>query len=187
MANDPSRRQWLRNLGAATAVAAVPATVGAGVRKVENLAASRAPTEGEKQLARDLVPNGVRLFDKWEVAAAPGLYFGAIPVILRTKTGHEFQVDILRHDVEDPRRPLARSGDLAIYVVNGGDGRRKTSEDEGRGALALGMYLDQRGAKAPPLMTLTQRSKSFGNGGFVLLDDDTGVSSTENIVADRLD
>ena len=100
--------------------------------------------------------------------------------------GHEFQVDILRHDIEDPRRPLACSGDLAIYVVNGGDGRRRTSEDEGRGAMALGMYLDQRGAKAPPLMTLSQRSKSFGSGGFVLLDDD-GASKTEKIVADRRD
>lgn len=173
MATDPavaSRRSWLRNVTCATAVAAVPtaALAGAGDEKA-GPRKHRPPTEAEKALGKALVPNGVAMWE-WQVTAAPGLYFGAIPVIMRAADGHEFQLDIMRRDDDDPRRPVGVSGELAIYVVNGGTGRARTVENEGRGALALALYLDQVGRQSPPLMTLSERREIFRDGVFAFVD-----------------
>jgi hypothetical protein len=82
-----------------------------------------------------------------------------MPVLLRAPDGSQFGVDILRHDMRSPG--VARGGQLAVYLNNGGKGAKASEEEHGLGAMALAGWLARResaGRPVPALLTLTQRA-----------------------------
>jgi hypothetical protein len=88
-----------------------------------------------------------------------GVEDGRVPVVLRAPGGHEFMVDVLRHDPQTPG--IARAGRLGVYIRNGGSGSKATHEEEGLGAMALADLLAERegrGLDVPRLASLRDSS-----------------------------
>jgi hypothetical protein len=84
---------------------------------------------------------------------------GRVPVVLRAPDGHEFVIDVLRHDPGAPG--IARAGKLGVYVRNGGGGSKATHEEEGLGAMAFAELLagrEESGLHTPRLATLRDPS-----------------------------
>jgi hypothetical protein len=84
---------------------------------------------------------------------------GRVPVVLRAPDGHEFLIEVLRHDPEAPG--IAHAGRLGVYLHNGGSGTKETHEEEGLGAMAFAELLaarEERGLATPRLATIRDRS-----------------------------
>ena len=105
---------------------------------------------------------------RWKVVAVHDVHMGAVPVVLATRAGKRFQVDVLRKDAQGPRG-VGETGSVALFVSNGGRGSLRTSEEQGRGVLALAAALairEQHGARAPNLLSHADRSQQHPNGGY---------------------
>lgn len=105
---------------------------------------------------------------EWSIERVYGVHYGAIPVVLASASGNRFQVDVLRRDPEGPEG-IGNTESLSLFVANRGNGKRKTDERQGLGAIALADALaarQQSGAKAPTLMTLRQRNEKYPDAGF---------------------
>ena len=101
------------------------------------------------------------------VVAVHSVRMGAIPLVLRSRHGDTFQVDILARDRARPA--LAETAHLALCIANRGDGSRRTDELHGRMVKALAARLAQieaRGARSPALLTLAQRVATYPAGRF---------------------
>lgn len=99
---------------------------------------------------------------RWTVVAVHGLYLGAVPVCLAGRDGARFQVDVLRRDPNGPRG-VAETEGLSLFVVNRGDGRMTTDEEQGLGAMALAEALaarEARGLTAPLLLSHAERHRA---------------------------
>lgn len=105
----------------------------------------------------------------WRLEALHAPRAGAIPVVMSTLNGTRFAVEIFRYDPDGPR-PIARAGDLALYLVNRGDGSSRTVEVFGLGVMALGRALEERLAAGAPipngLWTYLQRTARAPRGMF---------------------
>lgn len=105
---------------------------------------------------------------RWEVVAIHGIHLGAIPVVLATADGRRFQVDVLRADTAaGAPSPVATAAGLSTFLVNWGDGRTSTDEEQGLGAMALLDALAARiggGAAVPELATWRERQARHPDG-----------------------
>ncbi len=106
----------------------------------------------------------------WQVVSVHATHLGAVPVVLATKSGERFQVDVLKRD---PRGPsgVAETGSVALFLTNGGKGSKRTDSEMGLGALALATALKAReksGAQAPKLLSFKDRGKRHPNGEYKL-------------------
>lgn len=127
----------------------------------------RAPTGEVLALFGALGP-GAAIGSHWRLDALYAVRAGGIPVVLSTRNGERFGVEIFRAG-EGPS-PLATAGGLALYLVNRGDGDRASDEAAGLGVIALGHALEARlaeGASVPgSLTTLDARRRSHPTGVF---------------------
>ncbi|MBK8696884.1 MAG: hypothetical protein IPN17_32630 [Deltaproteobacteria bacterium] len=94
---------------------------------------------------------------------------GAVPVVIESRRGQRFQVDVLRRD----RHPQAKAGVgetrlYALYLANNGRGSKPTQEEQGVGLLWLAAMLRPREGRVRPGMLLTQRERvrMFPRGRF---------------------
>ena len=113
---------------------------------------------------------GTRL-GTYTVDTVHGLYWGAIPVILRDSDGVRFQVDVLRRGLG--QGGVGNTTQLSVYVANGGNGKVDTGNARGLGAMALAAGLGRReaaGARAPrELLTLDARTAKYPRGNFAAI------------------
>lgn len=111
---------------------------------------------------------GADVGSHWRIEAIFALRAGAIPVVLSTRSGHRFAVEVFRA-AADPA-PLATAGPLGVYVVNRGDGDEPTDEASGLGAIALARALEGRLAAGAPvpadLVTMPERRRRHPTGVF---------------------
>lgn len=92
---------------------------------------------------------------------------GALPVVLTASDGSRFALELFRRDAASAP-PLAQAGELALYLVNRGDGRRSTPEPVGLGARALARALEARlaeGAPIPDALTTFAERRALHPGG----------------------
>jgi len=112
--------------------------------------------------------DGADVGTHWRIESLYGLRGGAIPLVLATRSGHRFALEVFRAS-EDPA-PLATAGPLGVYVVNRGDGDVPTDEASGLGAIALARALEARLAAGAPvpddLVTMTERRRRHPTGVF---------------------
>ncbi len=104
------------------------------------------------------------------IVSVHDVLMGAVPVVLETRRGHRFQVDVLRRDL-GKRSPagVANTRAYSLYLSNGGSGGTKTREEIGLGVMALASALRGRAAAAPgELLTLRERHARFPQGWFVV-------------------
>lgn len=101
-----------------------------------------APDDEVRALFGPLV-EGSPISTHWRLEAVHGVRAGAIPVVLSTTDGQRFAAEIFRDD-PGSARPVARAGELALYLVNRGDGHSPTDEAFGLGVMALGRELEGR-------------------------------------------
>ncbi len=93
------------------------------------------------------------------VVAVGAVERGGIPVTLATASGVSFRVDVLRLDPADGYVGVGAASDVAVYLRNGGDGRKATHEEMGLGAMALAHELRRRAKQPPPaLRTMGERA-----------------------------
>jgi len=181
------RRQFLSGLTAAGVQIATP-LVGAAARRVRAAApdtpapappapptpARPAPAppavlpDGALHGLEAILPPGQR-FGRWRIAAVHAVKLGAVPLVLETRHGERFQVDILRRDGATPaRRGIAETRHYALYLANVGRGTTPTPEEHGLGVMWLAALLRKRERRvAPPaLLTLRDRLGRFPDGRF---------------------
>lgn len=108
---------------------------------------------------------------RWTVVRVGAVHLGAVPVVLQTRDGQRYQVDVLARDPQGPPG-VAQTERLSLFVVNShaspqDDGQRPTDEEQGLGAMALAHAL-AREAPPPGLLTLRQRSDQHPNGSFAV-------------------
>lgn len=174
--NQWNRRQFLSGLltavGAQIAVAPVaqahgqpPAPApGPVVPRVDN---TPAVTEGTTSLREEL-PEGTT-FGRWRVVSVHPVRCGAVPVVVETRSGERFQVDILSRDRrQGARRGIAQTHNYALYLSNTGRGAKPTPEEHGLGVIWLAALLRAREIQAPraSLITLRERLLRFPAGHF---------------------
>lgn len=168
------RRAFLTVVGASAGAAVLAKATGASAQRasVPSADGSAAAVTAGQQAAPGIfaaLHPGARI-DRWVVAQVHPVTLGAVPVALVGDDGAPFQVDVLRRDQR--AAAVGESPSLAVYVVNGGAGARRTHEDHGLAAMALAAYLAEReasGARVPELLTLTERTERYPNGIFNVL------------------
>lgn len=150
------RMRWTRRelLGAMAGALATAGLLGA----VDAQAAERARRgEARGSSAFPELASGTRLGPCTLVRVLP-VERGGVPVVLRDPRGHDFVVEVHRHEPQAPG--IARAGSLAVYLRNGGDGATRTDETHGLGAMALASRLDAReraGGRVPRLASIVER------------------------------
>src|SRR5581483_6915785 len=93
--------------------------------------------EGARHGVAEALPPGTR-FGRWRVVAVHPVKLGAIPVVLETRTGQRFQVDVLQRDRHVlARRGIAETRHFALYLANVGRGNTPTPEEHGLGLIWL--------------------------------------------------
>ncbi len=120
--------------------------------------------EATRSLFEPIQAHG-RVGDCTLVAVHP-VKMGAIPVVLATASGTQFQVDVLRRDAHG-RNGVRAAGSLTAVLHNRGAGGDPTHEAQGLGAMALLELLAAReaaGATVPALLTLRERTARFPRG-----------------------
>jgi hypothetical protein len=137
-------------------------------------AAAHPTSEGERALA-DVLPEGLH-FGRWRIVSVHPVKFGAVPVVLETRGGERFQIDVLARD----RRPGARRGvaltrHYSLHLSNVGRGAKPTREEHGLGVLWLAALLRARELHREPagLLTLRDRLVRFPAGRFDALQTST--------------
>ncbi|MCB9593117.1 MAG: hypothetical protein H6719_10325 [Sandaracinaceae bacterium] len=110
---------------------------------------------------------GEAIGSHWRLEALYGVRAGAIPLILSTRSGARFGVEVLR---SGEASPLASAGPLGLYLVNRGDGSQVSDESAGLGVVALASALEARLAAGAPvpsaLTTLEERRRRHPAGVF---------------------
>jgi hypothetical protein len=148
------------------ATGAVGAAMGGKRKAGHGSAQPGGPSAEVTALFGDLLDQ--RQIDEWRIVRVHAVHYGAIPVVLAGPDGKRFQVDVMRRDPEGPEG-IANTDSLSLFVANRGNGKRKTDEGQGLGAIALANALAARqraGASAPQLLTLRQRNDSYPDAGF---------------------
>lgn len=111
---------------------------------------------------------GAAIGTHWTLDALYAVRAGGIPVVLRSRSGERFAVEVFLRDEAAP--PLASAGSLALYLVNRGDGARASDEVAGLGVIALARALEARLAEGAPvpgaLTTLPARRRAHPTGVF---------------------
>ncbi len=126
-----------------------------------NALAPATPDAGATPPAERAIPElftGMRVGRCVVVSAGP-VVAGGLPVVLKSPDGSLFGVDVLGYDPMAPG--VSRAGSLAVYLNNGGTGRKASVEEHGLAAMALGAWLARReslGRAVPSLLTLRQRA-----------------------------
>jgi hypothetical protein len=118
------------------------------------------------ELLGGIVPGMV--LDRWTVVAVHPVKLGAIPVVLSTREGARFQVDVMARDPQGPSG-IAETEHLALYLRNRGNGGTATNEEQGLGTIVLARELRTReaqGMSTPPLLTLRERHRRHPDGSF---------------------
>src|SRR5438132_894116 len=123
------RRRFLQTAGgvAAGMVAAslVPKRARAGVPDAAALAAMGSQKD-EAWLHDDGIMGltaGQTIGDRWVVTGVHAVRMGAIAVVLQTKGGEMFQIDVLRRDPSGPAG-IGNTDTLSLYLANQGRGQR---------------------------------------------------------------
>lgn len=177
-----NRRQFLSGLltaasaGAVNSAQALP--LGGQTLATQTLAmrsavhAPRVPSarldDGAAHGLQELLPEGLR-FGRWRVIAVLPTKLGAVPVILESRQGERFQVDVLRRDRSArARRGLSETRGYSLFLFNRGQGDTPTQEDHGLAVLWLAAFLRPREHTLPALALLTQRERTqhFPRGKF---------------------
>ena len=115
--------------------------------------------DGERHALHECLPEGLR-FGRWRIVSVHPVKHGAVPVVIESRQGLRFQVDVLRRD----RHPQAKAGVgetrlYALYLVNKGRGSKPTSEEQGVGLLWLAAMLRPREMRHRATQLLTQRER----------------------------
>lgn len=131
--------------------------------------------DGERHALHECLPEGLR-FGRWRIVSVHPVKHGAVPVVIESRRGQRFQVDVLRRD----RHPQAKVGVgetrlYALYLVNNGRGSKPTSEEQGVGLLWLAAMLRPREMRhrATQLLTQRERMRMFPRGRFEVVLDTT--------------
>ena len=131
--------------------------------------------DGERHALHECLPEGLR-FGRWRVVAVHPVKHGAVPVVIESRRGQRFQVDVLRRD----RHPQAKAGVgetrlYALYLANNGRGSKPTQEEQGVGLLWLAAMLRPREMRqrATQLLTQRERMRMFPRGRFEVVLDPT--------------
>lgn len=130
--------------------------------------------EGATHGLQNLLPEAVR-FGRWRVVSVLPMKLGAVPVVLESRRGERFQVDILRRDRSArARRGLADTQEYSLFLLNRGQGDTPTQEDHGLAVLWLAAFLRPRERVLPtvPLFTQRERMQRFPRGKFNVLSPD---------------
>lgn len=141
-----------------SAPAVVPAAADPGVRLDDGVAHG----------LQDLLPEGLR-FGRWRVVSVLPVKLGAVPVVLESRQGERFQVDVLRRDRSTrARRGLSETRGYSLFLFNRGQGDTPTQEDHGLAVLWLAALLRPREHTQPNVALLTQRERTqrFPRGKF---------------------
>lgn len=138
------------------------------------------------------MPEGCR-FGRWTVVSVLPVKLGAVPVILESRRGERFQVDVLRRDRSArARRGLAETQEYSLFLLNRGHGDTPTQEDHGLAVLWLAAFLRPRERMVPTISLFTQRERTqrFPRGKFNVLmqgteptGESTRAASTEPTTA----
>ena len=117
---------------------------------------------------QELLPEGLR-FGRWRVISVLPLKLGAVPVVLESRQGERFQVDVLRRDRSArARRGLSETRGYSLFLFNRGQGDTPTQEDHGLAVLWLAAFLRPREHTQVGVALLTQRERMqrFPRGKF---------------------
>lgn len=117
---------------------------------------------------QELLPEGLR-FGRWRVISVLPVKLGAVPVVLESRHGERFQVDVLRRDRSArARRGLSETRGYSLFLCNRGQGDTPTQEDHGLAVLWLAAFLRPREHAQPVIALLTQRERTqrFPRGKF---------------------
>lgn len=157
--NDGNLQMRRRTVVAGLAVAG--AAVGAGA-----LSEGSANAEAPKSLEIGSLEPGVTLpGTQVRIITIYPVTFGALPVVLESKEGNRFQVDVLARDTDGPQG-VGNTEHYSVYVSNRGNGGTSTDETQGLAAMALARVLEAEGASLPSLLTMRGREASHPNGTF---------------------
>jgi len=147
--------------------AAAAESVHSGGVAAASAAPVAAPVVLDRATAALLGPLVGESIDRWRVVAVHATRSGGIPVVLETRAGVQFQVDILRRDASaTATNGVATTQSLAVAVHNTGNGSVATVEEQGLGAMALAAALSARetaGVPVPQLLTFAERAQMFPN------------------------
>ena len=124
--------------------------------------------EADSHELQQLLPEGQR-FGRWRVVSVLPVKLGAVPVLLESRRGERFQVDILRRDRSArARRGLAETREYSLFLLNRGQGDTPTQEDHGLAVLWLAALLRprERAVAAVALLTQRERTQRFPRGKF---------------------
>jgi len=91
-------------------------------------------------------------------------HYGAVPIVMRTRAGTAFQVDVLARDPQGPAG-VADTAELSLFVANRGDGATATDEGQGLAVMAMAARLHDAG-RTPELLTLRERTAQFPGGSY---------------------
>jgi hypothetical protein len=130
-----------------------------------------------------ILPPGQR-FGQWRVVAVHAVKMGAVPIILETRSGTRFQVDVLRRDGPTrARRGISETRSHALYLANVGRGSTPTPEEHGLGVMWLAALLRAREhhVRPPTLLTLRDRLTRFPDGKFNSLNHSPTGSAVDPI------
>jgi hypothetical protein len=102
---------------------------------------------------------------QWDIVAVHDTKVGGIPVVLASRDGVRFQLDVMRRD-DSSGAPsaIANTPSLSVFLLNRGDGSLATVEQQGLAAMALAAAMAQReseGARVPELLSLRERTSRF--------------------------
>ncbi len=173
---DASRKQLGRRevLTTTVAIGAVAVTAwlpGSAVAAAEDSRADQRlrmlVPEGERfELLGEAVRAGTRV-PYGTIEAVLPVAHGAVPVVLRTREGERFQVDILRRD---PRGPtgVAETTHLSIFIVNHGNGDAPSVADQVHAARGLAAWLTAHDVCGPDLLSHRERIHGHPEGVFSL-------------------
>lgn len=124
--------------------------------------------EADSHELQQLLPEG-QCFGRWRVVSVFPVKLGAVPVVLESRRGERFQVDILRRDRSTrARRGLAETCEYSLFLLNRGQGDTPTQEDHGLAVLWLAALLRprERATSTVALLTQRERNQRFPRGKF---------------------
>src|SRR5579871_4554419 len=144
------RRRFLTVLGAASGVAAGGALWNRDGKKLapkRALAPRAVVSDADVRAFFGPLASGAQI-DRWTIVQVGDSSSGGVPVVMSTRDGARFQVDVLARD--DAQPGVAHARGLSVYLCNQGDGRVASDEEQGLGAMALARALEAREAAGAP-------------------------------------
>lgn len=174
--------QNAKGLASVPAVPSVPpVATGAGAEGFEvSLPGLSHAADGDSHELQRMLPAGLR-FGHWRIVEVLAVKLGAVPVILETRHGVRFQVDILRRDRRGhAKRGIAETRFYALYLANLGRGTKPTREEHGVGLIWLAALMRPREGRygRPALLSLRERLARFPSGRFDALASTTAPTES---------